>query len=84
MSIQFTQSCPTCGRRTQVRASLLGCTVGCQHCKAEFTAINDQVGDSIAASRIDVASMAPEKPASDELMARVDRVLAKADQTTIT
>ncbi len=36
--IRFNQSCPTCGRRVQVRASLLGSTVACQHCHAEFTA----------------------------------------------
>ena len=36
--MRFTQPCPTCGRRVQVRASLMGCTVACQHCKAEFVA----------------------------------------------
>jgi len=41
MTIHFTQSCPTCGRRIEVRASLLGRTVGCRHCKAEFLAAPD-------------------------------------------
>ena len=84
MSIKFTQSCPTCGRRIQVRASLLGCTVGCQHCKAEFTAVNDQTCQPTISSRINVASITSKAHTDDELMARVDRVLAQADQTTIT
>lgn len=45
MTIRFTQSCPTCGRRVDVRASLLGCEVACQHCGAEFIAsANDDLG----------------------------------------
>lgn len=38
MAVQFTQSCPTCGRRLQVQARLFGKRVACQHCHAEFTA----------------------------------------------
>ncbi len=38
VSIRFTRSCPTCGRRIEIQASLLGRTVGCTHCGAEFTA----------------------------------------------
>ena len=41
MSVRFTQCCPTCGRRVQIRATLLGRTVACQHCKAEFVAQMD-------------------------------------------
>ncbi len=41
ISVRFTRSCPTCGRRVEIRASLLGCTVACQHCGAEFTATAD-------------------------------------------
>jgi len=37
-SIRFTQPCPTCGRRVEFRASLMGRNVACQHCKAEFVA----------------------------------------------
>ena len=42
MSVRFTQSCPTCGRRIQVRASLMGCEVRCQHCDAVFVAQHDE------------------------------------------
>ena len=34
----FTQSCPACGRRLHVATELLGNTVGCRHCRAEFVA----------------------------------------------
>ncbi len=34
----FVQECPTCGRRLQVRVSLLGRSIGCPHCQAEFVA----------------------------------------------
>ena len=34
----FVQACPICGRRLQVRMSLLGRSVACPHCQAEFTA----------------------------------------------
>jgi hypothetical protein len=37
-SVRFTQPCPTCGRRLEIRASLMGHTVACQHCGAHFTA----------------------------------------------
>ncbi|MGB7343095.1 MAG: response regulator [Pirellulaceae bacterium] len=60
--IRFNQSCPTCGRRVQVRASLLGSTVACQHCKAEFTA----TGMEGEPSQIDD---------NCRLMARVERAL---------
>src|SRR6056297_1644726 len=65
MPVKFTQSCPTCGRRTDIRASLLGCTVACQHCGAEFiaTATDDPVADASA----DAA-----------LLDRVERALQKA------
>ncbi len=84
MSIRFTQSCPTCGRRLQVRASLLGCVVVCQHCKAEFVtepgAPSNVNTDGIKAVRVDAPTGAP-VDTSDELMARVDRMLAQADKT---
>lgn len=34
----FVQECPTCGRRLLVRIELLGRTVACQHCQAQFLA----------------------------------------------
>jgi len=66
MSIRFSQSCPTCGRRVEVRASLLGMTVACQHCGSEFTA-SDCDGDG------------DEARSTEALMRRVEQVLAKAD-----
>lgn len=77
MSVRFTQSCPTCGRRIQIRASLIGCTVACQHCKAEFVA---KVGDEARRSDSD----GPQKVESvDPLMARVELALERAkDQST--
>jgi hypothetical protein len=76
MSIRFTQSCPTCGRRLQIRTSLLGCTVACQHCQAEF------VADSGIRSELQSSeSMANE--AADPLMMRVEKVLQRANEPTI-
>jgi ribosomal protein L37AE/L43A len=69
MSVRFTQSCPTCGRRIQIRATLLGCTVACQHCKAEFVAEVTDGG----------ATRAPAPAAPNDLMARVERMLEKTD-----
>lgn len=34
------QECPTCGRRLIVRIDLLGRTVACQHCQAQFQALD--------------------------------------------
>ncbi len=62
MSVRFTQSCPTCGRRVEIRASLLGSVVACQHCKAEFVAM----GDDVEFHR---------SQGTAELMQRIDRVL---------
>ena len=65
MSVRFSQSCPTCGRRMEVRASLLGRTIACQHCRAEFTATAHQ----------DIAGQhGPE----DDLMRRVEEALRKS------
>lgn len=75
MSIRFTQPCPTCGRRIQIRASLLGRAVACQHCRAEFIAQNELVREPT--SRV-------ESPAeTDPLMARVEEALERAKQTAI-
>lgn len=70
MSIKFTQSCPTCGRRVDVRASLLGCIVACQHCGAEFTA-NANVGSR------------PGRNSDDELLARVEKALRRAEAASV-
>lgn len=34
----FTQECPTCGRRLQIRVEYLGRRVVCQHCQGRLTA----------------------------------------------
>lgn len=67
LSIRFTRSCPTCGRRVEIRASLLGRTVACQHCGAEFTAT---AGDD-PTYQIDEGH---------RLMDRVERALQQAQQ----
>ena len=74
MSVRFTQSCPTCGRRLQIRASLLGCTVACQHCRAEFVAETGAVG------RNTVPQAGDSCDSSDDLMGRVEQALKRADQ----
>ena len=70
MSVRFTQCCPTCGRRVQFRATLLGRVVACQHCHAEFIAQTDS-DRTAPASRVDPSHEA------DPLMARVDALLSK-------
>ncbi len=66
VSVHFTRSCPTCGRRVEIRAALLGRTVACQHCGAEFTA---------------TASDDPSQHIDEghRLMDRVERALQQAD-----
>ncbi len=74
MSIRFTQSCPTCGRRVQIRASLIGYTVACQHCNAEFVAEADREHRSTSG----VAMMGENDPMVDPLMVRVEEALQRA------
>ncbi|TWU08350.1 hypothetical protein Pla52n_09320 [Stieleria varia] len=64
--IRFCQSCPTCGRRVQIRASLLGTQVACRHCHATFTAsaFEDEPGAVDDAKR---------------LMDRVEQMLVRAE-----
>ncbi|WP_044255272.1 hypothetical protein [Rhodopirellula sp. SWK7] len=70
MSIKFTQSCPTCGRRIDIRASLLGCTVACQHCGAEFTANANEE-----------SRMGPER--NEDLLDRVEKALRRAEEASM-
>lgn len=70
MSIKFTQACPTCGRRIDVRASLLGCTVACQHCGAEFTAGANEASTFGRAQ-------------GDDLLARVETALRRAEEASL-
>ena len=37
-STYFTQECPTCGRRLQIRVEYLGRKVVCRHCQGQFVA----------------------------------------------
>ncbi|QDT03199.1 hypothetical protein K227x_15810 [Rubripirellula lacrimiformis] len=70
MSIRFTQSCPTCGRRVQIRASLMGYTVACQHCNAEFVAeCTDVCQGSVEPQATETV---------DPLMVRVEEALQRA------
>lgn len=39
----FLQHCPVCGRILQVRVSLLGQRVYCQHCGGGFVAMDDRM-----------------------------------------
>ena len=73
MSVHFTQSCPICGRRVQVQASLLGLTVACQHCKGEFV-VEAGLGRSAAEGGLESIE------ASDPLMERVELALQRAKQ----
>lgn len=70
MPVKFTQSCPTCGRRIDVRASLLGCTVACQHCGAEFAA---KAGEE----------QIVRQDSSENLLKRVEQALRKAEQSSM-
>ncbi|MDZ4820404.1 MAG: hypothetical protein SGJ20_15670 [Planctomycetota bacterium] len=53
--VYYTQECPTCGRSLRVRVSYLGRQVICQHCDAQFKAVDpsaalhdpDDVGSSL-------------------------------------
>ena len=58
----FVQSCPTCGRRLQVRIEYLGKEVMCQHCRAHFNA-SDSSAPAAAAG-------------THALLERVDQLLA--------
>ena len=73
MSVHFTQSCPTCGRRIRIRASLMGCEVGCQHCHAVFVAQADGVSGA--------KETVPNDESRDPLMDRVEQVLHRADES---
>ncbi len=72
MTLRFTQPCPTCGRRVEIRASLLGRTVACQHCRAEFVAEPGFERGERTETRVNSSS--------DDLMARVDQLLRRSDE----
>ncbi len=61
----FVRSCPTCGRKLEIRVELLGRDVECVHCSATFVAREDNVhGD------------AADRPSEQ----RIEKALAKAQQ----
>jgi hypothetical protein len=62
----FNQECPTCGRSLQIRLEYLGKFVTCRHCQGGFCA-----HDSLDAS--------PRLTDTDELLLRVDELLATVD-----
>ena len=68
--VRFTRSCPTCGRRIQIRGSLLGRLVACQHCNAEFVAMATEDGGCVDDAQ--------------RLMDRVDSALSRTQPTGIT
>ncbi len=41
-SVRFTRPCPTCGRMLEIPVTLIGRSVGCSHCRAEFRATAPQ------------------------------------------
>ena len=74
MSVRFTQCCPTCGRRIQIQTTLLGRTVACQHCRAEFVAQLD------SDRQFPAVNVSTSEENLDPLMARVDALLAQSSQ----
>lgn len=74
MSIKFTHGCPTCGRRIQVRAALMGRTVACPHCHAEFVAGTG--AERGAAPRDGSNVISPVDP----LMQRVEQALQRVER----
>ena len=63
--VRFIRSCPTCGRRIQIRGSLLGRVVACGHCNAEF----------VASSSDEMPGQVDE---ATRLMERVDSMLSQS------
>lgn len=63
----FTQECPTCGRRLEIRVEHLGRNVVCQHCRGRFVA-RDPASNRYAAC-------------ASALMDRADQLLEEAAPT---
>ena len=64
--IRFSRSCPTCGRRVQIRASLMGSQIGCGHCHAKFVANAGEEDPGVVDD-------------SQRLMDRVEQMLLRAE-----
>ena len=52
----FQRQCPTCGRPLQIRIQLLGKSICCPHCEAEFiaTACGPRPSDSEILDRVEL------------------------------
>ena len=66
-AVFFTQHCPTCGRRLQIRVEYLGRRVVCPHCKRRLEAHDPTVGE--------IAKADP----ADQLIRRANKLLETAD-----
>ena len=70
--VYFQQHCPVCGRMLQVRVTLLGPRVYCQHCGGGFTAMDEQLLPADGRTGRSVADRA------DELLQRAALVLEQS------
>jgi DNA-directed RNA polymerase subunit RPC12/RpoP len=62
----FTQECPTCGRRLQIRVDYLGKKVVCQHCRGELLALDAS------------SNRYPESRPAENLLRRANKLLDTA------
>lgn len=70
-TVFYHQSCPVCGRPLQVRVTLLGRRVYCQHCGGGFVATDPALGGETVAECVEDDRLA----AVDELLERAARQL---------
>ena len=64
----FTQECPTCGRRLQIRVGFLGKKVICQHCRGELLALDAS------------SNRYPDSRPAENLLRRADELLETAQR----
>ena len=69
VQVTFHQSCPVCGRRLNIRVTLLGKRVFCQHCGGGFIAADASCG---------AAGERSQTRRIDELIERAEAVLQDA------
>ena len=67
-STYFTQECPTCGRRLQIRVDYLGKNVICQHCRGQLLALDAS------------SNRYPDSPPAEDLLRRADELLETAQR----
>lgn len=68
----FIQSCPTCGRKLQIKVEYLGKRLVCQHCQGKLVAVASQASECAALSDSGFDLLAK----ADELLERGPRSLA--------